>query len=104
MLAAAHSLLVIAYHVVARREPSRALGADSFDRQQPAATAKRLPHRLGYDVTLTAAPNPRAPLEAGPPHLRPDVQGICETGTIPMEPAARAANGGCRYNPTVDLG
>ena len=63
----AHSLLVIAYHVIARREPYRELGADYFDRQQPAATANRLVRRLrqlGYDVTLAAAPEQGAPLEA----------------------------------------
>ena len=46
ILAVAHSLLVIAYHVIARREPYRELGADSFDRQQPTATANRLVRRL----------------------------------------------------------
>jgi hypothetical protein len=65
ILAVAHSLLVIAYNVIARREPYRELGADYFDRQQPAATANRLVRRLrqlGFDVTLTAAPDQGAPV------------------------------------------
>ena len=55
----AHALLIIAYHVIARREPYRELGADYFDRQQPAATANRLVRRLrqlGYDVTVGTPP------------------------------------------------
>jgi len=28
----AHSMLIIAYHLIARREPYRELGADYFDR------------------------------------------------------------------------
>ncbi len=66
ILAVAHSMLVIAYHLIARREPYRELGADSFDRQQPAATANRLMRRLrqlGYDVTLTAASDQGTPVE-----------------------------------------
>jgi transposase len=66
-LAVAHSLLVIAYHVIARREPYHELGADYFDQQQPVATANRLLRRLrhlGYDVTITAASEPTAPLDA----------------------------------------
>jgi transposase len=56
-LAVAHSILVIAYHLLQRREEYRELGADYFDRQRPEATAKRLLHRLekmGYHVTLQA--------------------------------------------------
>lgn len=66
-LAVAHSLLVIAYHVIARREPYRELGADYFDQQQPQATANRLLRRLrrlGYDVTVTPTPEPTAPPDA----------------------------------------
>jgi transposase len=61
ILAVAHSMLIIAYHIIARREPYRELGADYFDRQRPAATANRLVRRLrqrGYDVTMTATPEP----------------------------------------------
>jgi len=59
----AHSLLVIAYHVIARREPYRELGADYFDRQQPTATANRLVRRLrqrGFAMTVASAPEPTA--------------------------------------------
>jgi len=67
ILAVAHSMLVIAYHLIARREPYRELGADYFDRQQPAATANRLVRRLrqlGYDVALTTPPAPTPAAEA----------------------------------------
>jgi transposase len=67
ILAVAHSLLVIAYHVIARREPYRELGADYFDRQRPAATADRLLRRLrrlGYDVTIAATPDLPAPMDS----------------------------------------
>ena len=55
--------LVIAYHLLARQEEYRELGADYFDRQRPEATAKRLLHRLekmGYQVMLQT-PVARAP-------------------------------------------
>ena len=48
-------LLVIAYHIIARREPYRELGADYVDRQRPIAMANRLVKRLrglGYEVRL----------------------------------------------------
>jgi transposase len=57
IVAVAHSLLVIAYHLIARREPYRELGADYFDRQRPAAAARRLVQRLrklGFAVTFEA--------------------------------------------------
>jgi len=66
ILAVAHAMLVIAYHVIARREPYRELGADYFDRQQPAATANRLARRLrrlGYTVTFAMPSDPTIPLE-----------------------------------------
>ncbi len=55
VLAVAHSILVIAYHLLERQEEYRELGGDYFDRQRPEATAKRLTQRLeklGYHVTL----------------------------------------------------
>lgn len=47
VLAVAHSILVIAYHLLAREEEYRELGGDYFDRQRPEATAKRLIVPLG---------------------------------------------------------
>ncbi len=67
ILAVAHAMLVIAYHRIARREPYRERGADSCDRQQPAATANRLVRRrrqLGDDVALTTTPEPTPAAEA----------------------------------------
>lgn len=55
VVAVAHSILVIAYHLLQREEEYRELGGDYFDRQRPEATAKRLTHRLeqlGYHVIL----------------------------------------------------
>jgi transposase len=55
IIAVAHSILVIAYHLIQRQEPYRELGADYFDKRRPEATAKRLVKRLenlGFDVQL----------------------------------------------------
>ncbi len=57
IMAVAHRLLVIAYHVIARREPYRELGADYLERRRPAAVVDRLVQRLrqlGVEVTVTA--------------------------------------------------
>jgi transposase len=57
IIAVAHTLLTIVYHVIARREPYRELGADYFDRQKPVVTANRLVRRLrrlGFAVTIEA--------------------------------------------------
>lgn len=59
IVAVAHTILVIAYHLLVRGEPYRELGADYFDRRQPETTALRLVRRLeqlGYQVTVQAAP------------------------------------------------
>ena len=59
IMAVAHRLLVIAYHVIARREPYRELGADYLERHGAPATVDRLVHRLrqlGVEVTVTAEP------------------------------------------------
>jgi transposase len=55
ILAVAHSILVMAYYMIQRKEPYREAGADFFDRLQPEDTARRLVKRLeslGYHVTL----------------------------------------------------
>jgi transposase len=54
LVAVAHSILVIVYHIIQRREAYKDLGSDYFDRRKPEATAKRLIGRLvqlGYTVT-----------------------------------------------------
>jgi len=54
-VAVAHSILVIAYHLIYRQEPYKDLGADYFDKQQPESVKKRLIKRLeklGYQVTV----------------------------------------------------
>jgi transposase len=61
IVAVAHSILIIAYHLIQRKEPYRDLGADYFDKRRPEATVKRLVKRLeqlGYQVALeqTLAP------------------------------------------------
>jgi transposase len=55
IMAVAHSIVVIAYHLIQRQEPYRELGADYFDKRRPEATAKHLVKRLeklGYQVSL----------------------------------------------------
>ena len=57
--AVAHSILVIAYHLIQRKEPYRELGGDYFDKRRPEATAKRLVKRLeqlGYQVSIQQPP------------------------------------------------
>ena len=57
-IAVAHSIIVISYHLLARREEYEELGADYFDQRQPELVTSRLTRRLeamGYSVTLTPA-------------------------------------------------
>lgn len=63
VVAVMHSILVIAYHLIQRKQPYQDLGGDYFDKQKPEATAKRLVkrlERLGYQVSLQSAPLPVA--------------------------------------------
>jgi transposase len=53
--ALAHTLLVVVYHVLSRRQPYRDLGADYLDRLEPDRLAQRLVkrlERLGLKVTV----------------------------------------------------
>jgi len=55
IVAVAHSILVIAYYLIQRKEPYHELGGDYFDRRNPEAVSKRLVKRLeklGYQVSL----------------------------------------------------
>jgi hypothetical protein len=55
IVAVAHSILVIAYHVLTRHEPYRDLGPNYFDeqaRQQIEDRLVRRLRRLGYEVDL----------------------------------------------------
>ena len=45
-MAVAHSILIIAYHIIQRQEPYRELGANYFDSSRPETTTKRLVKRL----------------------------------------------------------
>ena len=57
LVAVAHSLLVIVYHVLGRRADYRELGGDYFDRQQHQTQQQRLIKRLermGLRVTVEA--------------------------------------------------
>ncbi|MCL5950257.1 MAG: hypothetical protein M1132_00805 [Chloroflexi bacterium] len=59
-VAVAHSILVIAYHLLQRHEPFRVLGGNYFDQLRPQATARRLTRRLeelGFQVTLEPQPS-----------------------------------------------
>jgi transposase len=55
LVAVAHSILTIVYHMLSRREPYRELGGDYFDRrnveQQSARLLRRL-ESLGLKVTV----------------------------------------------------
>lgn len=55
IVAVAHAILVIVFHMITRNEPYRELGGDYFDQQNPETTMKRLVKRiekLGYHLTL----------------------------------------------------
>jgi transposase len=55
IVAVAHSILVIAYHLIKNQETYHELGGDYFDKRNPQRVAKRLVRRLenlGYSVTL----------------------------------------------------
>jgi transposase len=57
IVAVAHSILVIAYHLIQKREPYHELGGDYFDKRDAEATKQRLVVRLeklGYQVALQA--------------------------------------------------
>jgi transposase len=59
ILAVAHSILVIAYHMIQQQEPYHDLGSDYFDKRRPEVTAKRLLKRLeqlGFQVDVRQAP------------------------------------------------
>ena len=60
IVAVAHSILVIAYHILQRGQPYNELGGDYFiERQNKDAYQRRLVkqlERMGYDVTLEAKP------------------------------------------------
>jgi transposase len=60
IIALAHTMLVIAYHVLKERKPYHELGANHFDRLQPDRLKRSLVRRLetlGYSVTLTPSAN-----------------------------------------------
>jgi transposase len=62
-LAVAHTILVIAYHMIERNQDYRDLGSDYFDRQNPERTTRRLVRRLekiGHIVKLEPSPVLRA--------------------------------------------
>lgn len=58
LVAVAHSLLVIIYHVLRDRRPYADLGADHFDKLDAERHHVRRLNALGYSVTLTALPPP----------------------------------------------
>ena len=59
LVAVAHSIVVILYHMLTRHEPYQDLGADYFEHRNPERLARRLVQqgaKLGYQVTLTPLP------------------------------------------------
>jgi hypothetical protein len=55
IVAVAHSILVIAYHLIKRDEDYKELGGNYFDTRQPTKTVQNLVSRLqqlGYNVQL----------------------------------------------------
>jgi transposase len=63
IIAVAHSMVVSAFHMLARQEPYHELGANYFDEQQRHYLVDRLTRRiaqLGYQVRLEPLPTPAA--------------------------------------------
>jgi transposase len=61
LVAVAHAILVIVYHVLSRKEPYRDLGANYFDERDRQAVQRRLVRRLehlGYQVQIQPVPPP----------------------------------------------
>jgi transposase len=61
IVAVAHSILVIVYHMIKNKEPYHELGADYFDKRRPQATVNRLMKRLeqfGFQVTFEQITSP----------------------------------------------
>jgi len=59
IVAVAHSILIIIYHLLTRQEPYRDLGGNYFDERKREFVANRLVRRLekiGYQVTLESKP------------------------------------------------
>jgi transposase len=55
IVAVAHSILIIAYHLIHKQQTYHDLGSNYFDRRNAEATTKRLVRRLeqlGYTITL----------------------------------------------------
>jgi transposase len=55
IMAVAHSILVIVYHMIQNKEPYRELGSDYFDKRNVKVTTRRMVRRLeqlGYKVNL----------------------------------------------------
>jgi transposase len=62
-MAVAHAILVIAYHIIQRREPYQDLGSNYYDERQKVSTANRLTRRLeklGYRIVITPPATPVA--------------------------------------------
>jgi hypothetical protein len=58
IVAVAHSILIIAYHLIKNKEVYRELGGDFFEKRNPQTTARRLVRRLeqlGYRVNLDSS-------------------------------------------------
>lgn len=59
VVAVAHSIFIIGFHLVERKETYRELGANYFDQRRPEVTAQRLVkrlERLGYQVCIQQQP------------------------------------------------
>jgi transposase len=59
LIAVAHSLAIAIYHILKNKSDYRELGADYFDRRNPASIVRRLSKRiasLGYQVQISPLP------------------------------------------------
>ncbi len=91
--AVAHSVLVIAYHILRDKRPYNDLGVDYFDRLDQARLERHHVNRLkqlGYEVTLTPARTARVGITRGDFRRKP--VGKLSLGQIPGGTQQRAAH------------
>jgi transposase len=93
VVAVAHKLIVIAYHMLKNQTPYRELGGDHFDRLNPERAGKRLIARLermGYTFQAPPIPPPATPVQA--PVIIPGEPGKRKRGRPRKLPAVDSLN------------
>ena len=94
ILAVAHKILVIIYHMLKNNKSYEDLGGDYFDRLDAAQIQRRAIQRLeqlGYEVTLTAVPLPDPPEQLPSAKAAPSPPAKKSSGKTEQSPSAKTA-------------